>query len=173
MSLLGAARKDHQVATALHEAGHAVTYLCIGRTFEYLSLAEAQFVGNGQVMDAWDRAVTAMAGPAAEPIMHHSGRGGDADVYGWIVDQLHQRQEFVESKPGVEPDDYIHAGPYADAALPAALAIVTSSWVDVERIAAAALNTERLTYDEVLRLTAGERSLADAVSRWQAVADQG
>ena len=40
-------------------------------------------------------------------------------------------------------------------------------------MAAAALNTERLTYDEVLRLTAGGRFLADVVSRWQAIAEQG
>lgn len=173
MSLLGAARKDHQVATALHEAGHAVTYLSIGRAFEYLSLAESQFVGDGQVIDAWDRAVTAMAGPAVESIMYHSGRGGDAEVYGWIVDQLHQRREFVESEPGVEPDDYIHAGPYAEAALPVALAIVTSSWADVERIAAAALISDRLTYGEVLRLTTGGRSLASEASRWQAISEQG
>ncbi|MEV5053690.1 hypothetical protein [Arthrobacter sp. LAR12-1-1.1] len=173
MTLLDAARDDYRVPTALHEAGHAVAYLSIGREFEYVSAAEWQLVGKGQAIDAWDRAVTAMAGPAVESITYHSGRGGDAEIFGWIVDQLHQRREFAEAEPCDEPDDYINAGPYAEAALPVALATVTSSWEDIERIAAAALNIGRLTYDEVLRLTAGGRFLVDAVSRWQAVAEQG
>ncbi|MFS0717316.1 hypothetical protein ABC337_12860 [Arthrobacter sp. 1P04PC] len=172
MTLLDAARKDDRVATALHEAGHAVAYLSIGRAFEYLSAVDWQLVGNGQTIDAWDRAVTAMAGPAVESIMYHVGRGGDTEIYGWIVDQLQQRREFAQAEPCDEPDDYIHAGPYAEAALPVTMAVITSSWGDVERIAAAALNTDRLTYGEVLRLTVGGTLLADEVSRWQAIAGQ-
>lgn len=173
VTLLDAARTDYRVATALHEAGHAVAYLSIGREFEYLSAADWQLVGKGQAIDACDRAVTAMAGPAVESIMYHAGRGGDTEIYGWIVDQLHQRREFAEAEPCDEPEDYINAGPYAEAALPVVLATVTSSWEDIERIAGAALNTERLTHDEVRRLTAGGRSLADDVRLWQAVAEQG
>lgn len=169
-TLLDAARTDHRVATALHEAGHAAAYLSIGREFEYLSAVDWRLVGNGQPLDAWDRAVTAMAGPAVESIMFHFGRGGDAEIYGWINDQIRERQEFAETEPCHEPDDYILAGPYAEAALPVALAIVTSSWADIERIAAAALNAHRLTYGEVRRLKAGRRSLAGHVARWQAIA---
>lgn len=172
MSLLDAARTDQRVATALHEAGHAVAYLSIGREFEYFSAADWQLVGKGHAIDAWDRAVTAMAGPAVESIMYHAGRGGDTEIYGWIVDQLHQRWEFAEEEPCEEPDDYILAGPYAEAALPVALATVTSCWEDIERVAMAALNADRLTYGEVRRLKAGRRSLAGHVARWQAIAKQ-
>lgn len=172
MTLLDFARKDYRVATALHEAGHAVAYLSIGREFAYLSAADWQLVGNGQPIDAWDRAVTAMAGPAVESIIYHYGRGGDAEIYEWIVDELRQRREFAESELYDEPDDYILAGPYAEAALPLTLSAVTASWADVERIAAAALITECLTYDEVVRLTAGRRSLSAELSRWQAIAKQ-
>lgn len=172
-TLLDAARTDYRVASALHEAGHAVAYLSVGREFAYLSALDSQLVGTGQAIDAWDRAVTAMAGPAVESIMFHFGRGGDAEIYGWIGDQIRERQEFAETEPCHEPDDYILAGPYADAALPVALAIVTSSWADLERIAAAAVNADRLTYGEVRRLTAGGTSLAEDVSRWQAIVDHG
>lgn len=172
VTLLDGARKDYRVATALHEAGHAVAYLSIGREFAYLSAVDGQLVGNGLAIDAWDRAVTSMAGPAVESIIYHYGRGGDEDIYEWIIDELRQRREFAEEEPYDEPCDYILAGLGAEVALPVALAAVTASWADVERIAAAALNTERLTYDEVLRLTAGRRSLATELSRWQAIVKQ-
>lgn len=171
-TLLDDARTDHRVATALHETGHAVAYLSIGRKFEYLSAVDWQLVGKGQAIDACDRALTAMAGPAVESIMYHVGRGGDTEIYGWIVDQLQQRREFAEAEPCDEPDDYIHAGPYAEVAVPVALATVTSSWEDVERIAAAALSTDRLTYRGIRRLAAGGRSLAEHVSRWQGIAER-
>lgn len=172
VTLLDGARKDDRVVTALHEAGHAVAYLSIRRKFAYLSAVDAQLVGNGQPIDAWDRAVTSMAGPAVESIIYHYGRGGDDDIYEWIIEALRQRREFAEEEPWDEPDDYILAGPYAEEAVPVALAAVTASWADIERIAAAALNTERLTYDEVLRLTAGGKSFFAELSRWQAVVKQ-
>ena len=172
MTLLDAAREDYRLATALHEAGHAVAYLSIGREFEYLSAVEWRLVGNGQPIDAWDRAVSSMAGPAVESIIHHYGRCGDAEIYEWIVDELRQRREFAEEEPYDEPDDYFIAGPYAEDALVVALSVVTAYWMDIERIAMAALSTERLTFDEVQRLAPGRRSLTADLSRWRGIVNK-
>lgn len=172
MTLLSVAREDQLVATALHEAGHAVAYLSIGRDFRYLSAVDWVLVGNGKEIDAWDRAVTSMAGPAVESIIYHYGRGGDEKIYEWIVDELRQRREFAEEEPFGEPDDYILAGPYAEDALFVALSAVTAAWADVERIAAAALGTERLTYGDVLLLAPERRSITAELSRWRAIVNE-
>lgn len=173
MTLLDTARQDYRVATALHEAGHAVAYLSVGREFEYLSAAEWQLVGDGKPIDTWDRAVTSMAGPAVESIMFHYGRGNDSEVYEWIIEELRHRRESAEEEPYDEPDDYILAGPMAEPALIVALSAVTAYWADIERIAFAALSTERLTYDEVQRLAPGPRSLTAELSRWRAIVSKG
>lgn len=48
-------------------------------------------------------------------------------------------------------------------------AIVTASWANIERIAAAALSAERLTYNGVLRIAPGRISLGVEVDRRQPV----
>jgi len=168
VNLLGSAGENVRIATALHEAGHAIAYLSIGRDFEYLSVDESQIIGDGKPIDAWNRAVTSMAGPAVESIMHHNGHGTDADIYGWIIDQIQERREFAAVEDCDEPNDYTDAGAYAANAVPLALAVVTSHWEDVERIAIAALKVPRLAFDDVVALTTGGDQLGNELSRWNA-----
>lgn len=85
---------------------------------------------------------------------------------------MKERQEFVEVEGDGERSDYTDAGPYAVAALPLALAIVTSRWEDIERIATAALEVERLTYAEVRRLAAGQVDIGNEYARWEASSQQ-
>ncbi|MDI3211688.1 hypothetical protein [Arthrobacter sp. AL12] len=169
MNLMKAARDDQRLATALHEAGHAVAYLSSGRGFQYLSVEEWRLVGNGESIDAWDRAVTSMAGPAVESLIFNHGRGDDAAVHEWITSTLRERMEFAELDDCAEPDDYTDAGPCAAAALPLALAIVTSRWEDIERVAAAAIQFGRLTHSEVRQLATGGVVAAE-LERWNGAA---
>lgn len=80
--------------------------------------------------------------------------------------------EFAEEECYDEPDDYILAGPLAEDALIVTLSAVTAYWADNERIAMAAPSAECLTYDEILRLAPGRRSLTAELSRRKVIVNQ-
>lgn len=173
MDLLSQAKNDFRVATALHEAGHAVTYINIGRSFEYVSIQDSITMGNGEPIDSWDRALTAMAGPVVESLMSNPG-ADDETVYRWIIETRNERLEYVHEESSDDADDYLDAGADGVTVLPMVLATIESRWAHVEAIAAAALQLDPLPYVTIQSLvnplSFDHEQFTTAFSRWSSVA---
>lgn len=169
-----AAHASMEYATALHEAAHAVAYMSLRLKFAYISIDEAFTAPDGERLDQWQRAVICMAGPASEGIMYHWETGSDADVLGYILSHRASVLSYIADAlddPEELRCDNSDAGPLAMAALPLALALVTSNWPLIEQIAEAAMGSPAaLDYECVLSIAADSVRLDEAeIYRWQGV----
>lgn len=154
MALMSTAQGNHRIATALHEAAHAMAYISMGHKFQYLSVDDAVTAPASELMYEQSMAVICMAGPAAEGLMYCHDRGGEYDVVAYILRCHGETVEYAEVDPEeMEDSDYVAAGPGAIEALPTSLAIVSGTWSDIELIAEAALSSpDRLSYSDILNL---------------------
>ena len=172
-TLLVRAKDDQRIATALHEAGHAVAYLALDKPFSHMEIdAVSDYVGQlavvpGSMISALDRANTAMTGPVSEAFMYRGTIEPSPATVDLIRSSHAEHWDYVDSEPDHEGGhDFDDVGEYFAASLPWALTLVTHNWPVIERIAAAALHsTEHLSYDQIQGI-AGAMPMLD-LAVWQ------
>lgn len=169
--LIETASDDERTATALHESAHAIAYINMGRSFRYITMhprggAAGRLQPHRQPIDAFTKAVVAMAGPAAEALMFHHGTGSDDDVISSIHE--HHAESIQDADIEGESNDYVDAGSLALIALPVCLSIVTTRWTDIEQIAGELLTSTRaITYKRVIQMVGSRRvNIQAAYERW-------
>ncbi|WP_282826933.1 hypothetical protein [Gulosibacter sediminis] len=172
-----AAAGHYDTQTALHEAAHAIAYDHVGLDFLSVSITDAITEVPPRRIDAWDRAVVSMAGPAMEGlIIQHRDDLTDAEVVAWIDAADRDSKQFAADEGEfAEPNDYTQADGYSTAALPVALAIVCAHIDAVARIAEAALSSpECLSYADAKSMLPTERTdVAEQLQHWQRMAEEG
>ncbi|MBA2527586.1 MAG: hypothetical protein H0V18_17665 [Pyrinomonadaceae bacterium] len=144
--------------TAFHEAGHAVAALDAGFAFRAVSMRSGDLSvpgRHGGVLDVdrppsdqsgripaepgWPVAVFYMAGPEAERM--ETGRPP-----WWVVDRI-TLEQHVDIGP-----TWAAQNAYVRRAAEEARALLAAHWAEVEALAEALLEHERLTYAEALRI---------------------
>lgn len=163
-------REDEQTSTALHECAHALAYISVGRDFRHIDMEPdadsnvvAMLVTHPRRIDAWDRAVTAMAGPAAEAFMYYGTTAPATDTAWLILDRLDEARALDEGDEHPEPGhDLLVAGPHAETSLSVVLALLTAHWSSVEAMARLVLaGGQRITTYGELRPLVPERTEVD------------
>lgn len=172
-TLLVQAKGDHRIATALHEAGHAVAYLALGKAFSHMEIDGVnEYVGQlaivpGSMIDPLDKANTAMTGPVSEAFMYRGTIEPSPATVDLIRSSHAEHWDYVDSEPDHDGGhDFDHVGEYFGASLPWALTLVTHNWPAIERIATAALHSPTdLSYDQIQDI-AGAMPVLD-LAVWQ------
>lgn len=172
-TLLVQAKGDHRLATALHEAGHAVAYLALGKAFSHMEIdGVSDHVGElavvpGSMIDPLDKANTAMTGPVSEAFMYRGTIEPSPATVDLIRSSHAEHWDYVDSEPDHEGGhDFDHVGEYFGVSLPWALTLVTRNWSVIERIATAALHSPNaLSYDQIADI-AGAMPVLD-LAVWQ------
>lgn len=141
--MLANARDDIALATALHESGHALTYLERGVPFQQIDPEGLVVAVPGTEVLVWDYARINMAGPAVEAIMFYGTTEPNAAAVRYVLDGLTEARDYAADDPD-DPDavnDYTSAGAMAEVELPGAFALMSTNWQTIEAIAALVLET--------------------------------
>jgi hypothetical protein len=171
---------DDQRVTAMHEAGHALAYLSLGRRFRYVTLRSREAMVLGQVVvrprliSLQDKAFIAMVGQMVD-VEYLIRLGGDADEL--LADRYRSWQEAQDKDEDDEwsallSGDLADAGSFGGLYMPLAHTFVKAVWAQIEVVGDALLASPRaLTYDEVVTIAGNVdwrkviETIADEVGR--------
>lgn len=183
---------DTRTHAAIHESGHALAYVAIGRGFQHIDMdpapswAAAMVIPHHRTIDAWSKAQVSMAGPVVEAFMFRRTIRPDSATVRLILERLDEALEaYAEAEEWGEDldlhrSDYTDAGPHATAVLPWCLSLLTDNWSTVEAMARRVLDGERriTTHDELRPLLPEpveitETTMSAWVSAWTSATGQG